>query len=109
MTVPLDDKEEEHQEEEIAEDSDSDSDATVTKDLGKVPGKYLTKISELLKKKKKQLMAQYNRVLKQRDDNDRDVVQPQVIFPLSCDMFLSVTHLFSRIVVKRTKLGRIYY
>jgi hypothetical protein len=31
--------EEEHQEE------DSDSDATVTKDLGKVPGKYLTKIS----------------------------------------------------------------
>jgi hypothetical protein len=60
------DREEEHQEEEIAKDSDYD--ATVTKDLGKVSGKYLIKISEL-QKKKKQLMAQYNRVLKQWDDN----------------------------------------
>jgi hypothetical protein len=44
----IDDKEEEHQEEEIAKDSDSD--ATVTKDLGKVPGKYLNKISKIQKK-----------------------------------------------------------
>jgi ribosomal protein L12E/L44/L45/RPP1/RPP2 len=43
----IDDKEEEHQEEEIAEESDSD--AMVTKVFGKVPGKYLTKIAELQK------------------------------------------------------------
>jgi hypothetical protein len=60
--MEIDDKEEEHQEEEIAKELDSD--ATVMKVLGKVPGKYLTKIAEL-QKNKKQLTAQYNRVLKQ--------------------------------------------
>jgi hypothetical protein len=62
----IDDKEEECQEQEIAKELDSD--ATVTKVLGKVPGKYLIKITEL-QKNKKQLTAQYNRVLKQWDDN----------------------------------------
>jgi hypothetical protein len=65
----INDKEEEHQEQEIADELDSN--ATVTKVLGKVPGKYLTKIAEL-QKNKKQLMAQYNRVLKQWDDNARN-------------------------------------
>jgi hypothetical protein len=60
------DMEEEHQEEEIAEELDSD--ATVTKDLGKDSGKNLIKIVEL-QKNEKQLMAQYNRVLKQWDNN----------------------------------------
>jgi hypothetical protein len=44
----IDDKEEEHREEGIAEDPDFD--AMVSKVSGKVPGKYLTKIAELRKK-----------------------------------------------------------
>jgi tetrahydromethanopterin S-methyltransferase subunit A len=47
----IDDREEEHQEEEIAKESDSD--ATVMKDLGKDSDKNLIKIAELQKKKKK--------------------------------------------------------
>jgi hypothetical protein len=46
-----DSKEEEHQEEEIAKESDSGAMGTM-KVLGKVPGKYLTKIAELQNNKK---------------------------------------------------------
>jgi hypothetical protein len=65
----IDDKEEEHQDQEIAKEPDSD--ATDTKVAGKITGKYLTKIAEL-QKSKNQLTAQYNRVLKQWDDNTRN-------------------------------------
>jgi hypothetical protein len=65
--MEIDDSKEEHQEEERTKELDSN--ATVTKDLGKDLGKNLIKIAEL--QKKKELMAQYNRVLKQKDNTTR--------------------------------------
>jgi homoserine dehydrogenase len=59
----INDRDEEHQEEETTEDSESE--ASVRDGLGNDVGK----IAEELQKKKRQITAQYTRVLKPQDDN----------------------------------------
>jgi hypothetical protein len=65
----IDDREEQHQEEEIAEDSESEAsvmDAVGSNEIGKIAE---------LQKKETQIIAQCTRVLKQRDDNVRKHAQ----------------------------------